>query len=79
MAEPRIKLVKIEPLTEEAFKPFGEVLGPLNEREPTAVSPSGASVWWSDFSADGSPLVAVASFPYRKPQPSGYAGTWSNI
>ena len=67
MAEPNIKLVKIEPLTEEAFKPFGEVLGPLNEREPTAVSPSGASVWWSDFSADGSPLVAVASFPYRKP------------
>ena len=47
MAEPNIKLVKIEPLTEEAFEPFGEVLGPSNDREPTAVSQSGARVWWS--------------------------------
>ena len=67
MADPKIKLVKIEPLTEEAFEPFGEVLGPSKDREPTVVSPSGARVWWSDFTAEGSALVAFATFPYIKP------------
>ena len=67
MAEPRIKLVKIEPLTEEAFKPFGEVLGPLKGRGPNAESQSGARAWFTDFSADGSAMVTFVTFPYQKP------------
>jgi ureidoglycolate lyase len=66
MAEPQIKKVKIEPLTEEAFRPFGEVLGP-KEISPSAVSPSGGTAWFSGFSVDGEALVAFNTKPYSKP------------
>ena len=66
MTEPEIKLVKIEKLTDEAFAPFGEILGP-KDGQPSAISPSGGMAWFSDFSADGTVRVACSSKPYYKP------------
>ena len=66
MAEPQIKKVKIEKLTEEAFEPFGEVLGP-KVVAPSAKSPSGGIAWFSNYSVDGTALVAFNIKPYKKP------------
>ena len=65
MAEPRIVNVKIEELTRERFEPFGEILGP--QEKLNAETPLGNQAWFSDYSVDGTALVAYVTFHYKKP------------
>ena len=60
------RLVKIEPLTEEAFEPFGEVLGPIR-RGPDSDVPGNNSLWNSNFAAEGTPTVGFVLYQYLKP------------
>ena len=64
--EPQIKRVKIEKLTEEAFEPFGDILGP-KDRPPDWKSGAGPPTWFPNFSVDGTVKVAYASYTYEKP------------
>ena len=64
--EPQIKRVKIEQLTEEAFEPFGDILGP-KERPPDWQSEAGPATWFPNFSVDGTTTVAYCTYTYRKP------------
>ena len=66
MAEPRIKKVKIEPLTNQAFEPFGEVLGPT-EGPPDWVNESGVASRFTNFFAEGTTKVGIVTFNYQKP------------
>ena len=66
MSEPKIKLVKIEPLTHESFEPFGEVLGPT-EGPPDWVNESGVASRFTNFFAEGATRVGIVTFNYQKP------------
>jgi ureidoglycolate lyase len=55
--------VKIEPLTEEGFAPFGQVLSTMG-RAPDFRSASGTEGWAIDFQA-GRPLVMLLKTPYQ--------------
>ncbi len=61
---PRIQPVRIEPLTDEAFRPFGQVLG-AGERAPDYRGGGGSYGWRVDFQADGRPRVSVSVAPFQ--------------
>lgn len=63
-AAPRIQPVRIEPLTDEAFRPFGQVLG-AGERAPDYRGGGGSYGWRVDFQADGRPRVSVSVAPFQ--------------
>ena len=64
--EPETKIVKIEKLTEEAFAPFGDIIGP-KERAPDWKMELGPPTWFAGFSIDGTTRIGFSSNPYRKP------------
>ena len=66
MAEPKIKKVKIEPLTDEAFKPFGEVLGPT-DHPPDWVNESGVGARFTNFYVEANTRVGIVTYDYHKP------------
>jgi ureidoglycolate lyase len=55
--------VKIEPLTDEGFAPFGQVIS-AKGRAPDVRSASGTEGWAIDFRA-GKPLVMLLKTPYQ--------------
>jgi ureidoglycolate lyase len=55
--------VKIEPLTDEGFAPFGETIS-AKDRAPDFRSASGTQGWAIDFRA-GRPLVMLLKTPYQ--------------
>lgn len=55
--------IRIEPLTEEAFAPFGEILA-AKDRTPDFATPSGTRGWAVDFRA-GRPLILMTETPHR--------------
>jgi ureidoglycolate lyase len=61
---PRVQPVTIEPLTDEAFRPFGQVLG-ASERAPDYRGGGGSYGWRVDFQADGRPRVSVSVAPFQ--------------
>jgi ureidoglycolate lyase len=60
---PTVREVTIEPLTEEAFAPFGQVIA-AKARAPDFRTESGTEGWAVDFRA-GRPLVMLLRTPYR--------------
>lgn len=58
----RLVRVKVEPLTEEAFRPFGDLLG-LTERPPDFRGLSSVG-WKAAFAATGAPLIMALSSRY---------------
>lgn len=60
---PTIHEVTIEPLTEEAFAPFGQVIS-AKDRPPDFRTESGTEGWAVDFRA-GRPLLMLLRTPYR--------------
>jgi ureidoglycolate lyase len=70
VAMPRTVEVKVEPLTEEAFKPFGAIIG-ASSRPPALIFDT-MLTWKAPFEADG--LVEVTTCRYlREPI------TWSRM
>ncbi|HEV8307682.1 MAG TPA: ureidoglycolate lyase [Methylomirabilota bacterium] len=55
--------VRVEPLTEEAFAPFGQVVS-AKDRPPDFETESGTQGWAVDFSS-GRPLVMLLRTPYQ--------------
>lgn len=55
--------LRVEPLTEEAFAPFGEIIS-TKERAPDFRTESGTEGWAVDFRS-GRPLVMVLRTPYQ--------------
>ena len=66
MAEDRLMKVKIEDLTEEAFAPYGEVLGYV-KRSPDWSTGAGVPIWFSSFSLEGTAAVGFNTYVYEKP------------
>lgn len=60
---PTIREVTIEPLSEEAFAPFGQIIS-AKERPPDFQTESGTEGWAVDFRS-GRPLVMLLRTPYR--------------
>ena len=66
MAQATTKIIKIEKATEENFKPYGEVLGPLSQ--PPSSSPRAlSSSWFSGFAIDGTVSISYVKYQYEKP------------
>jgi ureidoglycolate hydrolase len=59
----KLHALRIEPLTQEAFSRFGQVIT-VEERAPDFRTESGTEGWAVDFRA-GRPLVMVLRTPYR--------------
>lgn len=55
--------VKVEPLTEEAFAPFGQIIS-AKARTPDFTTDSGTEGWAVDF-VSGRPLVMLLRTPYQ--------------
>jgi ureidoglycolate hydrolase len=55
--------VRVEPLTEEAFAPFGQIIAPSG-RAPDFRTESGTEGWAVDFHS-GRPLVMLLRTPYQ--------------
>lgn len=66
MADPKIKTVKIEKLTGEAFAPFGEVLE-IGKGPPPWKNESGVPAWWMNFEVEGHTRLAVVHYEFKKP------------
>jgi ureidoglycolate hydrolase len=56
--------VKIELLTEEAFQPFGQIIG-LKDRPPDYRGGGKSQAWWIDFQTTGKSVVSVISVPFQ--------------
>lgn len=66
----RVQKLKIEPLTEEAFRPFGEIID-AKARPPDSRGGGVSESWSVDFQADGRVLVnasrvAFQGFTFKK-------------
>jgi ureidoglycolate lyase len=61
---PTVHEVKIEPLTEEGFVPFGQVVS-AKARPPDFRTESGTEGWAVDFGS-GRPLVMLLRTPYQR-------------
>jgi ureidoglycolate lyase len=59
----RVHAIRIEPLTTEAFAPFGRVID-VGDRAPDYVGASGTEAWHMAFES-GPPLVSLLRTPYR--------------
>ena len=59
---PRVQLIRIEPLTVEAFAPFGGIID-VGDCAPDYVGVSGTEGWHIDFES-GRPLVSLLRTPY---------------
>ena len=55
----QVRTIKVEPLTEEAFKPFGQVIG-VKDREPDFLGGGVSRGWFVDFEVDGTTSVHVS-------------------
>jgi len=60
---PSVHEVTIEPLTEEAFAPFGQIIA-AKDRPPDFRTESGTQGWAIDFRS-GKPLIMLLKTPYR--------------
>ena len=58
-----VREIKIEPLTPEAFAPFGELIS-AKDRPPDFQGESGTQGWAIDFRS-GTPLVMLLKTPYQ--------------
>jgi len=61
---PRVQPVRIEPLTDAAFRPFGQILG-AGDRPPDYRGDGGSYGWRVDFQADGGLRVGVSMSPFQ--------------
>jgi ureidoglycolate lyase len=59
----RVHTIRIQPLTAEAFAPFGTVID-VGERAPNYVAASGTEGWHVAFES-GRPLVSLLRTPYQ--------------
>ena len=59
----RVREIKIEPMTAEAFAPFGELIS-AKDRPPDFRSESGTEGWAIEFHS-GTPLVMLLKTPYQ--------------
>ncbi len=55
--------VRVELLTEEAFRPFGEILGGADR--PLDFEGAGIHGWTSEFASDAGPQIMVLPSPYQ--------------
>lgn len=62
---PSIHTLKVERLTEEAFAPFGQVIG-VPSRKPDFEGLSGSKTWGFDFAADGRLQFSYVRVPYQR-------------
>ncbi len=60
---PTVHHLRIEPLTDEAFAPFGQVVS-VKDRAPDFKTESGTEGWAVEFRS-GTPLVMLLRTPYR--------------
>lgn len=60
---PSVHDLRIEPLTEQAFAPFGQIIS-LKDRMPDFRTASGTEGWQVDFRS-GRPLLMVLRTPYQ--------------
>jgi ureidoglycolate lyase len=60
----RVQPIRVEPLTEEAFRPFGQVLA-ATARSPDYRGDGGAYGWRVGFQADGTLRVSVSVAPFQ--------------
>jgi ureidoglycolate lyase len=60
----RVQRIRVEPLTEAAFRPFGQVLGAA-DRAPDYRGDGGAYGWRVGFQADGTLRVSVSVAPFQ--------------
>jgi ureidoglycolate lyase len=60
---PRVHAIRIEPLTAEAFAPFGGIID-VGARAPDYVAASGTQGWHVAFES-GRPLVSLLRTPYQ--------------
>src|SRR2546422_8885612 len=60
---PSVHEVTIEPLTEEAFAPFGQIIA-AKDRPPDFRTESDTQGWAIDFRS-GKPLIMLLKTPYR--------------
>jgi ureidoglycolate lyase len=58
----RVRRIAVEPLTEAAFRPFGQVLGAA-DRPPDYRGDGGSYGWRVGFEADGQLRVSVSAAP----------------
>ncbi len=65
----KTKYLKIEPITEKAFVPFGDILGSLSRKPDRQVSNNIS--WWSKFECTGKVNVSYVKYLYRHP-PTDY-------
>src|SRR5438552_2315885 len=54
-----VRTIKVEPLTEEAFAPFGQIIG-VKDREPDFLGGGVSRGWFVDFEVDGTTSVHVS-------------------
>jgi ureidoglycolate lyase len=59
-----VQRLPVEPLTEAAFRPFGQVLGPA-DRPPDYRGDGGSYGWRVGFEADGQLRVSVSVAPHQ--------------
>src|SRR5215216_4892358 len=55
----RVVQIKVEPLTEEAFRPFGELISATDR--PAGFHGVNSEGWKASFEVDGSPLIMLLS------------------
>ena len=58
-----VRKLKIEPLTEEAFRPYGELIS-AKDRTPDYENEAGSKVWSSDVQVDGAPQLVLVRGQY---------------
>ena len=60
----RVVRIKAEPLTGEAFRPFGEIIG-VQDRPPDYRGGGKSQGWTADFRSEGRTLVSASLVPYQ--------------
>lgn len=62
---PTIRLLNVERLTEDAFAPFGQVIG-MPAKKPDYEGLSGSKTWGFNFEADGRLQFSYVRVPYQR-------------
>ena len=59
----RVHTIRIEPLTEEGLRPFGQIVGDTGK--PPTLQGAATKAWRIDFGIDGTPEVLFARFDFQ--------------